>query len=188
MSEQRDRITGLLQQWSEGRTSVVEELVPLVYPTLHRIAANHLRHERRDHTLQPTALVNEAYLRLVGAAESGWENRSHFYSVAAGLMRNILVDHARKRRAQKRGGAAAHITLDDGAMGADGDGIDILALDLALQELGGYDERAEQVVELKFFGGLTINEIADVIDVSPATVKRDWTAARAFLFRQLRPV
>lgn len=188
MDGESHKITGLLKEWSDGRESAFEELAPLVYPELRRIAAGHLQGERRDHSLQPTALVNEAYIRLIDGAPGGWEDRTHFFGFSARLMRNILVDHARRRNAQKRGGGAATLTLVAEPASPAAREIEILALDDALIALGKMDPRAEKVVELKFFGGLTILEIAESTSSSPATVKRDWLAARAYLYQRLATV
>ena len=188
MADDSERITTLLRAWSEGQEDAAEELVPLVYPTLRRIAEKRFRDERRNHTLQPTALVNEAYLRLVGSLEAEWESRAHFFGIAARMMRNILVDHARKHRAAKRGGGSDPLPLFEGALSVSDDTVELLALDRALHRLDELDERAALVVELKFFGGLTIEEISEIVGSSTATVKRDWKAARAFLFQQLQQV
>jgi RNA polymerase sigma-70 factor, ECF subfamily len=164
----------------------VEQLLRVVYDELHTIAGRHLRRERPGHTLQPTALVHEAYLRLVGGSGLSANNRVHFLRAASRAMRQALVDHARARKAQKRGGGV-QITLDDAVAGKDGPGIDMLALDDALARLGEAEPRWAQVVELKFFAGLDVPDIAQAVGVSPATVKRDWQFARAWLARELGP-
>lgn len=180
-------ITRLLQEWSGGRSDAVERLVPLVYRELHGLASRHLARERGGHTLQPTALVHEAYLRLSKTASPDWQDRVHFFAVAARVMRRILVDHARQRGRIKRGGAAPVVPLDDvePAAGAAIDPVDALALDGALSRLEDLDARQAKVVELRFFGGLTVEETAEVMGVSSGTVKRDWVVARAWLYREL---
>lgn len=180
-------ITRLLQEWSGGRSDAVERLVPLVYRELHGLASRHLARERGAHTLQPTALVHEAYLRLSKTASPDWQDRGHFFAVAARVMRRILVDHARQRRRIKRGGAAPVVPLDDvePAAGAAIDPLDALALDGALSRLEDLDAQQAKVVELRFFGGLTVEETAEVMGVSSGTVKRDWAVARAWLYREL---
>ena len=176
-------VTRLLLHLSNGRPAAADELLPLVYAELRNMAARLLRSERPDHTLQPTALVHEAYLRLVDQRVDTWQNKAHFLGIAAQAMRRILIDHARRRRATKRGGA--RVTLDDDMAAVTGPSLDLLALDTALQELAALDPRQGQVVELRFFGGLTLEETAEVLGIAPATVKRDWTVARAWLHRAL---
>jgi RNA polymerase sigma factor (TIGR02999 family) len=176
-------VTALLQAWSEGDAEAGRRLVPLVYGELRRRAARYLRRERPGHTLQPTALVHEAYLRLVGHP-GAWRNRSQFFGVASNLMRRILVDHARRRRAAKRD--AVRVALDDAVVGAAERDVDLVCLDAALEELSALDARQGRVVELRYFGGLTLEEAAEVLGVSVATVKREWTLARAWLFDRLR--
>jgi RNA polymerase sigma factor (TIGR02999 family) len=180
-------ITRLLQEWRVGRSDALERLVPLVYRELHGLAARHLVRERAAHTLQPTALVHEAYLRLSKTALPDWQDRAHFFAVAAKVMRRILVDHARQRGRIKRGSAAPVVPLDDvdPAGGAAIDPVDALALDGALSRLEDQDAQQAQVVELRFFGGLTVEETAEVMGVSSGTVKRDWVVARAWLYREL---
>jgi RNA polymerase sigma factor (TIGR02999 family) len=182
-------LTALLQAWSEGDTQAGDDLLPLVYRELHRQAAGYLRRERRGHSLQPTALVNEAYLRLVGHG-GGWQNRAHFFGVAAQVMRHILVDRARRRQAGKRGGDLLRITLDDAVAGAafKGEELDLIELDQALRELAALDPGKARLVELRFFGGLTAAEAAGVMGVSESTVTREWRLARAWLHRRLRTV
>lgn len=182
----RPDITGLLRRWNQGDRDALEPLLPLVYEELRRLAAGYLRHERPDHTLQPTALVHEAYLRLVGQDQVVWQNRSHFFGIAAQMMRRVLVDHARRRHAAKRGAAAIRVELsaEDLEAGLDRDP-EILALDAALDELAALDARQARVVELRFFGGLTVEETAEVVGISTATVKREWRTARAWLRREL---
>jgi RNA polymerase sigma-70 factor, ECF subfamily len=179
-------ITQLLIRWSDGDEAALESLMPLVYGELRRLANNYLRSERPGHTLQPTALVNEAYLRLVDQKNSRWQNRAHFYGIAAKLMRRILVDHARLKHAEKRGGADQQrlsITSAEG-LTAKTD-FDVLALHEALEELDALDPQQSRIVELKFFGGLSIEETAEVMRLGHATVERDWKMARAWLRRKL---
>jgi len=176
-------VTRLLLDLSNGRREATDELLPLVYAELRELAARLLRNERPDHTLQPTALVHEAYLRLVDQRVGTWENRAHFLGIAAQAMRRILVDHARRRGTAKRRGA--RVTLDDAVAPPTGPSVDLLEIDAALGRLAGLDARQARVVELRFFGGLTLEETAAVLGVGPATVKRDWTVARAWLHREL---
>lgn len=178
-------MTGLLIAWGRGDEGALERLVPLVHQELHRIARGCMRGERAGHSLQATALVNEAYLRLVGAQQVGWQNRVHFLAVSARLMRRILVDFARSKRYQKRGGGAQHVTLDEALIVAE-PGRDLVALDDALEALAKMDERKARVVEMRFFGGLSVEETAAALKVSPDTVMRDWRLAKAWLLRELR--
>jgi RNA polymerase sigma-70 factor (ECF subfamily) len=159
--------------------------MPAVYQELHAIAEQHMRRERRDHTLQPTALVHEVYLRFNENGSTRWQSRAHFFAAAAESIRRILIDHARRHGAQKRGGDRRRVTLDDNLGVTDGDGIDLMALDGALNELGGFDPRAARVVELRFFGGLTVEETAGVLGLSKRTIEGDWTLARAWLRQKL---
>jgi RNA polymerase sigma-70 factor (ECF subfamily) len=161
-------------------------LIPLVHAELHRIAQRHFGHERPDHSLQATALVNEAYLRLVDAKDVAWNDRAHFLAVAARVMRRILVDHARRRHYQKRGGHAARVTFDEALVVTAEPGSDFVALDDALEALAKFDERKSRVIEMRFFGGLTVEETASVLKVSPATVMGDWRLAKAWLRREMR--
>jgi RNA polymerase sigma-70 factor, ECF subfamily len=180
-------ITQLLQGWRGGDRAALDALLPVVHKELERLAHFQLRQERSGHTLQSAALVNEAYLRLVGLNPPQWESRTHFFAIAAQLMRQILVDYARRHRAGKRGGGAATLPLEEASLllgGKDKD-IDIVALDDALKELAKVDPRKAQVVELRFFGGLSFNETAEVLKVSAVTVSRDWSTARAWLHREL---
>jgi RNA polymerase sigma factor (TIGR02999 family) len=184
----RDRphdVTGLLQKWQAGDAGALEELVPLVYDELRRVARARLRQEQPDHTLQATALVHEAYLRLIGAGQPTPQNRAHLFAVAARLMRQILVDHARRKHAEKRGGDATIISIQDAEAAPDIALVDILALDEALGELAALDPRLCQVVELKYFAGLTIDEAAEALKVSTPTVERDWRVAKAWLHQRL---
>lgn len=163
----------------------VDSLLPVVYQELRRLAASYLRRERPGQTLQPTALVNEAYLRLLKDRPERWQNRAHFCAIAAHSMRQILIERARARHAQKRGGERARVTLDEGLVGAEDRSIDLLALDEALERLSAMDPDQARLIELRFFGGLTVEETAEVMGISPATVKRHWTIARAWLAREL---
>ena len=178
-------VTDLLHAWASGDQAALDELLPLVYDELRRQARRYMRSQPAGHTLQTTALVHEAYLRLNGQASVEWKGRAHFFGVAAKAMRSILVDHARARRAAKRGGAAQAISLDEGRMAGPEASVDVLALDEALVRLADQDPRKSQLVELRYFSGLGIEEAAAVLGVSPATVKREWTTARAWLRREL---
>jgi len=178
-------VTGLLRAWGRGDLEAREKLMPLVYEELRRRAAAYLRRERPDHTLQPTALIHEAYLRLVGQERVLWQNRAHFYGVAAQMMRRILVDHARGHRRGKRFGAAVRVTLDDRAGSAKPPDCELMLLDQALNELAAMDPQQAQIVELRYFGGLTEDEVADVLTVSRSTVTREWLIARGWLYRRI---
>lgn len=181
-----EAVTQLLIDWSNGDQAALDRLMPVVYDELRRLASNYLRRERAGHTLQPTALVNEAYLRLVDQRKARWQNRAQFFGVAAQLMRRILVDHARVRQAQKRGGSdQQQLSMSHAERIAAQPEVDLLALHEALNQLAAIDPQQARVVELKFFGGLTIEETAEVIGISHATVERDWTMARAWLRREL---
>ena len=184
--ESAQSVTSLLRAWSAGDPEAGRRLVPLVYGELRRRAGAYLRRERPGHTLQPTALVHEAWLRLAGQ-DVDWRNRSQFFGMASQLMRRILVDHARRRGAARRGGGGLQVPLEE-AMGttAGGDRVDLVRLDEALTELAEIDPRQGRIVELRFFGGLTTEETAGLLGVSPATIKRDWTVAKAWLFDRLR--
>ena len=179
--------TELLRAWSHGDGSALDRLMPLVYDELHRLARRYMRQERPNHTLQATSLVNEAYLRLIDVNRVEWRDRAHFLAVAAQMMRRILVESARNRRRQKRGGGAVHVNLDDvQALLPDSKERDLVALSDALSALAMFDARMGQVVELRFFGGLTVEETAEVLNVSPETVMRDWKTAKAWLLREIR--
>ena len=175
-------VTGLLLQWRDGRKEALDRLVPIVYAELRRVARARLRAERDGHSLRTTELVHEVYLRLVDLDRMTLDNRAHFFAVASRLMRQILVDHARRRGAEKRGGDVTLISLADASPAAPTTAVDVLALDEALDALTALDDRLCRVVELKFFGGLTTNEIAEVLQLSPATIERDWSFARAWLY------
>lgn len=189
--ESSKNVTQLLVKWSDGDQKALDKLMPLVYSELRRLASNYLRRERQNHTLQPTALVNEAYLKLIDQRSARWQNRAQFYGVAAQLMRRILVDHARQRQAAKRGGSAQHrmSITSAGQLGgkqlATEPALDLLALHEALEELTAIDPQQGRIVELKFFGGLSIEETAEVMGIGHATVERDWKMARAWLRRKL---
>ena len=179
-------VTQLLIDWGRGDQAALEKLMPLVYAELRRLAGNYLRRERAGHTLQPTALVNEAYMRLVDQRSARWQNRAQFFGVAAQLMRRILVDHARLHQAQKRGGTEQRrLSLTDVDRMSEGPDLDLLALNEALNELEAVDPQQSRIVELKFFGGLSIEETAEVLNIGHATVERDWKMARAWLRSKL---
>ena len=179
-------VTRLLLEWSDGDGQALTRLIPLVYDELRRIAGQYLRRERAGHTLQPTAVVHEAYLKLVGQRRVRWQNRAHFFAVAAQLIRRILVDHARARAAAKRGGGLPPLALERAPGPAGGRDLDVLALDETLRRLSTLDPRQARLVELRFFAGLGVEESAEVMGVSPATVKREWRTAKAWLYRELR--
>ncbi len=185
MAESVGDITQMLISYGAGKRDVLDELLPLVYDELRRIAANYLEHERRDHTLQPTALVHEAYLRLVNQHNVDWRNRAQFYGIAANMMRRILVNHAETKHAEKRGGAAEKVSIDDVTIFFEEENLDLLALDEALTQLAKIDEEKTRLVEMKFFGGMTTAEIAEVTEKSTATIEREWAFARGWLFKTL---
>lgn len=178
-------VTQLLVAWSDGDQAALDELIPLVYEELHRLAQRRLGRERGGHTLQPTALVHEAYLRLIDQKQVRWQNRAHFFAVAAQLMRRILVDYARRRHYAKREGGALRVTFDEAELVSQERAADVVALDDALTALASLDPRKSQIVELRFFGGLSIEETAEALGVSPGTVMRDWTLAKAWLQREI---
>ncbi len=179
-------VTQLLVDWSNGDQMALDSLLPLVYDELHRLAEHYMRRERFDHTLQPTALINEAYLRLVDQTRVRWRNRAHFIGVAAQLMRRVTVKHAERHRAAKRGGGALKVPFDEAATMGTASDEDVIALDEALERLQALDPRQGRIVELRFFGGLAGKEMAEVLGVSPATIDREWRVARAWLRRQLK--
>jgi RNA polymerase sigma factor (TIGR02999 family) len=185
MAPSSNDVTRLLVDWRNGDEEALDRLIPLVYDELRRMAGRYMRGERGDHTLQTSALVNEAYLRLADHKNIEWQNRAHFFGVAAQAMRRVLVDYARTRNVQKRGGGAARVAFDDAVDVAEERAAELVALDDALRALAAFDERKARVVELRYFGGLTAEEAAEVLGVSLATVERDWTAARAWLIREL---
>jgi RNA polymerase sigma factor (TIGR02999 family) len=178
-------VTQLLQAWSGGDEHALERLTPLVYEQLHRVAQRYMAGERSGHTLQTTALVNEVYLRLVDCEQVQWRDRAHFFAVSAQLMRRILIDFARSRGCQKRGAGIAHMSLEDAPPVCNEPDANLLALDEALKALAAIDDRKSRVVELRFFGGLSIEETAEVLDISTDTVRRDWRLARAWLLQEL---
>ncbi len=182
---QEHEITQLLAAWREGNQAALDELYPLVYGELHRLARRYMSRERKGHTLQTTALINEAYVRLVDQRNVQWANRSHFFAISAQIMRRILIDHARRHAYAKRGGGARQVSLDETATMAQNDFSEFLRLDEALKSLAELDPRRSQVVELRYFGGLNNEEIAGVLKISENTVIRDWNMARAWLHRQL---
>lgn len=185
MTETITDVTQLLVAWGSGDEAALDQLMPLVYDELRRLARRHLGKERREHTLQPTALVNEAYLKLANQHAVQWQERAQFFALAAQAMRRILVDHARGRQYLKRGGDAQQVSLDVSLMGAHERAAEVIALDDALQGLAQFDARKCRIVELRFFGGLSIEETAQVLQVSPGTVMRDWTFAKAWLQKEL---
>jgi RNA polymerase sigma factor (TIGR02999 family) len=187
-SSRSEAVTRVLAEWSRGNGAALDRLVPLIYPELRRIAGRQLRRERPDHTLQPTALVHEVFLQLVDQRHATWENRAQFFAVSAQLMRRILVDHARSRHALKRGGPITKVALDVRAIDVSGDPVaaEVLAVDQALERLAEQDSDQARIVELRFFGGLTVEETAKVMERSARTVKREWRLAKAWLFRELQ--
>ena len=178
-------VTGLLRAWTAGETDALDQLIPIVDGELRKLARIHMSRERKDHTLQPTALVNEVFLRLIDDATIGWNDRAHFYGICARLMRRVLVDHARARGYQKRGGGAQRVELDEKMLVAPATDTDVIALDGALEALALIDERKMRVVEMRYFGGLTVEQAADALGVSTDTVKRDWRLARLWLLKHL---
>ena len=183
----RSTVTGLLAEWSRGDGEAADRLMRVLYDDLRRVARRRMRAERPDHSLAPTALVHEAYLRLVDLRDLRWHSRAHFFAVAARVMRQVLVDHARAHLAAKRGGAGLKVALSDTTASTQPREVDLLDLDGALSRLSAIDTRLADLVVLRFFGGLTVEETADALAVSPATVKRDWNRARAWMFRELQP-
>lgn len=177
----------MLAEWNDsGNREALDKLMPIVYDELRRQAARYMKHERQGHTLQTTALVHEAYVRLIDQAGVRWQNRAHFYGIAAEMMRRILVDHARKRNAAKRGGDAVKVTLNDAQQPSGEQNLDLIAVDEALTKLAALNKQQARVVELRFFGGLNVEETAEVLDISDRTVKRDWSVAKAWIRRELR--
>lgn len=181
----QQHVTQMLVDWSKGDTDAPARLMPLVYDELRQLAHHYLRRERADHTLQATGLVHEAYLRLVDQSTTTWQNRAHFFGVAAQVMRRILVDYARAHRAEKRGGDRQKLAFDEALTPSAERSVDLIALDDALKDLVTFDARQSRIVELRFFGGLTIEEVGEVLDVSPRTIKREWRMARAWLRREI---
>ena len=185
MTTIQQEITHLLLKWSNGDSSALEQLIPMVYPELRRIARRYMGREKSQHTLQTSALINEAYLRLVDQQAVEWQDRAHFFAVAAQVMRHILIDHARRYQYRKRGGGAIRVDLDDVTVTSQERAAEFLALDGALSELFKIDPRKSRIVELRFFGGLTVEETAQVLEISAITVKREWRSARAWLLRKI---
>ena len=181
----RQEVTQVLVDWNKGDQHAPDRLMPLVYEELRKLARNYLQRERSDHTLQATGLVHEAYLRLVDQTSMSWQNRAHFFAVAAQVMRRILVDYARSHRAEKRGGEREKIEFDEALAPSGEKAVDLIALDDALQDLVTFDPRQSRIVELRFFGGLTNEEIADVLGISARTIKREWRLAKAWLRREI---
>ena len=185
-SDQPGQVTQLLERWCRGDQSALDELTSLVYNELRHVADAYLRRERPDHTLQATALINEAYLRLIGQKQADWQGRKHFYGIAARLMRQVLVEHARKHKAEKRGGGRVNVTLEHFEEVAGAPDVDILAVHQALERLASFDEQQARIVELRFFGGLSIEEAAETLGVGHATIEREWAMARAWLRNELK--
>jgi RNA polymerase sigma-70 factor, ECF subfamily len=180
-----EEVSQLLMDWRDGDQAALDKLIPVVHRELRRLAHHYMRQERTGHTLQTTALVNEAYMRLVDYKRMRWQNRAHFFAVSAQVMRRILVDHARGRRYAKRGGGARKVSLDEAAFVSEGRSGEVIAVDDALTELESWDPRKGKIVELRFFGGLNIEETAGVLKISPTTVQREWRSAKAWLHRAL---
>jgi len=185
MSSSSKEITELLVAWGNGNRAALDKLTPLVYDELHRLAHQYMRKERPGHTLQTSALLNEAFVRLVDQRDVQWRNRAHFFGIAAQMMRRILVDYARSRQYAKRGGGGQRVSLDDAMVVSEARAAEVVSLDDALTALADVDQRKSQIVELRFFGGLSIDETAEVLGVSPGTVMRDWTLAKAWLLREI---
>ena len=186
MEENSQQITRLLKRWSDGDAEVLDDLMPLVYAELRRQASGYLRRERSNHTLQPTALINEVYLKLIDQRDVKWQNRAHFFAIAAQAMRRILVDYARGRKREKRGSAAENLPLDEALTIVSREkSVDLVALDEALNKLAQFDERQAKVVELRYFSGLSVDETAEVLNVSNVTIRRDWNMAKAWLHQEI---
>jgi RNA polymerase sigma factor (TIGR02999 family) len=185
MGYPQQAVTELLVAWGEGDKAALDELMPVVYDELRRLAQNYLSRERKGHTLQTTALVHEAYLRLIDQRSVNWQNRAQFFGIAAQMMRRILINHAKERNAKKRQGYATKVSLDDAVSFFENRELDLMALDEALNGLAELDSQQTQIVELRFFGGLTIEEVSEVLGISPATTKREWDSAKLWLRRQL---
>jgi RNA polymerase sigma factor (TIGR02999 family) len=186
MTRSPEEVTRLLVDWGNGDVGALEQLTPLVYEELRRLAHQHMNRERADHTLQTSALLNEAYLRLTQQRNMQWQNRAQFFAIASRLMRRVLIDYARARNYQKRGDGATRISLSEVAYVSEDRADELLALDEALNSLESFDKRKSQVVELRFFGGMSVEETAVALDVSPNTVKRDWSTAKAWLYRNIK--
>lgn len=185
-TDTQQQITERLIAWNSGDTAALDDVIRAVYQELRRMADRYLRLERPGHTLQPTALVHEAYLRLIDQTQVNWQNRAHFFGVAAQMMRRILVDHARTKQRDKRGGPAIKLSLDEVANLSKGRPVDLVALDEALKSLAEIDQRKGRVVEMRYFGGLSVDETAEALEVSPQTVMRDWKLAKAWLYQEIR--
>jgi RNA polymerase sigma-70 factor, ECF subfamily len=179
-------VTVLLRKLADGNQEVASELIPVIYRELHRLAAGHLRHERQNHTLQATALVHEAYIKLIAQRNTDWKNRAHFFAVASSLMRRILVDYARRQLRAKRGAGQPKLSLEDVVLVSPDRPDRMLALDECLTRLGKLDPRQSRIVELRYFGGLTVEEAAEILGSSPSTVRREWTSAKAYLYGELK--
>jgi RNA polymerase sigma factor (TIGR02999 family) len=182
----QNEITGLLVAWNRGDKAAIDKLMPMVEKELRRIAAQYMRHEDPNHTLQTTALVNEAYLKLIDQKQTDWQNRAHFFALASKLMRRVLLDHARTQKRVKRGGDAVHLDIAEVAVVIPGVDDDLIALDQALTKLAQFDKTKSQIVEMRHFGGLTVEEVAEVLQLAPITVMRHWSLAKAWLRRELR--
>lgn len=185
MDTSPQEVTQLLVDWRGGDQAALDKLMLLVYDELHALARRYMKQERGDHTLQTTALVNEAYLKLVGGQSPDWQNRAHFFAVAAQVMRHLLIDHARSKRYARRGGSTVRITLDENVAASPGESVDLLALNEALDRLDAIDERKRRIVELRYFSGLSVEETAEVLGLSVITIKREWLKAKAWLYREL---
>jgi len=186
MASTSGNVTQLLMEWRNGDRQALDALIPIVYDELRAIARRYMNRERSGHTLQTAALINEAYLRLVDKQDIAWQNRTHFFAISARIMRNLLVDHARARQVEKRGGGAVQVSLNEAIAGSEPEmTVDMLALDEALTRLAEFDERKARIVELRFFGGLSADETAEALDLSEITIKREWLKAKAWLFREL---
>jgi len=185
MPPSAQEVTQLLVDWRNGNQAALDQLMPLVYDELRRLAKRYMNRENPGHTLQTTALVNEAYLRLIDQGNVEWQNRAHFFAIAAQIMRHLLVDHARSQHFAKRGGGAHQVSLDEALVVTEGREADLLALDEALDRLAAFDRRKSQIVELRYFGGLSTEETAEVLGVSEITIKREWLKAKAWLYREL---
>lgn len=186
MSVATSQLTGLLEDWKRGDPAALQKLTPLIYDELRRIAHRYAQRERNGHTLQTTALVNEAYLRLAGSEKRDWQNRSHFFAVTAQVMRHILIDHARRRRYLKHGGEAQQVSIESVSLMANERAAELIALDEALADFARLDARKARVVELRYFGGLSLEETAEAVGISLMTVRRDWQTAKAWLYRRLK--
>jgi RNA polymerase sigma factor (TIGR02999 family) len=180
------QVTRLLNEWSDGDSAALDELIPIIYDELRSLAARYLRRERIDHTLQPTALVHEAYFRLVDQKEVRWQSRAHFFGIAAQMMRRVLIDHAKSQGREKRGGGRQKVELDQAAELSEEQASEVIALDDALEALARIDPRKGKIVELRYFGGLSVEETAEVLGVSPNTIMRDWAMAKAWLYNEIK--